>query len=65
MQSLKFLSGFALLAALTSTETHAGVFITLSSANVIGGSPVFFDSDYNSVGTGYQARNIFNQQTGA
>lgn len=55
----------ALLTALTPTSTQAGVFLTLSSANVIGGSPVFFDSDYNSSGSVYNAGNIFNQQTGA
>ncbi len=55
----------ALLTALTPTSTQAGVFITLSSANVIGGSPVFFDNAFNSSSSVYQAGNIFNQQTGA
>ncbi len=56
----------ALLTSLTPTSTQAGVFLTLSSANVIGGSPVFFNSVYNVGGpSGYQAGNIFNQQTGA
>jgi hypothetical protein len=65
MHSLKPLAGIALLAALTFPRAHAGVFITLSSANVIGGSPVFFDAGFDSAGTGYQAGNIFNQQTGS
>jgi len=56
----------ALLTALTPTSTQAAVFLNLSSANVIGGSPVFFNSVYNAGGpSGYQAGNIFNQQTGA
>ena len=65
MHPIKFLSGLALLAALAPVATRAQVFINLSPSNVIGGSPVFHDSDYNSVGSVYQAGNIFNQQTGA
>lgn len=66
MHPNKFLSGLALLAALAPVATRAQVFINLSPSNVIGGSPVFFDSDYNGGGpAGYQAGNIFNQQTGA
>ena len=53
----------ALLTVLSPASTQAQSFLTLSPANVIGGSPVFFDSDYNS--STYQAGYIFNQQTGA
>jgi hypothetical protein len=65
MHPIKFLSGLALLAALAPIAARAQAFISLSPANVIGGSPVFHDSAYNSVGSVYQAGNIFNQQTGA
>ena len=65
MHPIKFLSGLALLAALAPIAARAQAFINLSPANVIGGSPVFHDSAYNSVGSVYQAGNIFNQQTGA
>ncbi len=65
MHPITFLSGLALLAALAPVATRAQVFINLSPSNVIGGSPVFHDSAYNSVGSVYQAGNIFNQQTGA
>ncbi len=65
MHPIKFLSGLALLAALAPVATRAQVFINLSPSDVIGGSPVFFDSAYDSVGSVYQAGNIFNQQTGA
>ena len=60
MSSIKFLC-LVLIVALTPSATRAGL-ITLSPSNVIGGSPVYFDVDYN-VGA-YQAGNIFNQQTG-
>ena len=60
MSSIKFLC-LVLVVALTPSATRAGL-ITLSPSNVIGGSPVFFDSDYNF--GAYQAGNIFNQQTG-
>lgn len=63
MHALRPLAAIALLTTLNFTPAHAGVFITLSSANVIGGSPAFFDEDYNS--GSYQAGNIFSQQTGA
>lgn len=63
MHPIKLLSGLALLTALAPVAARAQSFINLSPADVIGGSPVFFDSDFN---TGqYQAGNIFNQQTGA
>lgn len=63
MHQIKLLSGLALLTALAPVAVRAQSFINLSPADVIGGSPVFFDSNFN---TGqYQAGNIFNQQTGA
>lgn len=65
--TLRQKTGTCLVAAaalLTPLSTQAGVFLTLSSANVIGGSPVFFNSAYNS-GSVYKTGNIFNQQTGA
>ena len=51
MSSIKFLC-LVLIVALTPSATRAGL-ITLSPSNVIGGSPVYFDVDYN-VGA-YQA----------
>lgn len=63
MHPIKFLSGFALLAALTPVATRAQSFINLSPASVIGGSPVFFNQAYNN--GAYTADNIFNQPTGA
>lgn len=66
MNPTRFLRHLALVAALTPLAARAQSFINLAPANVIGGSPVFFDSDYNGGGpAGYQAGNIFNQQTGA
>lgn len=62
MHPIKFLRGLALLAALAPVAVRAQSFINLSPANVIGGSPVFFNSDYNT--GAYQAGNIFNQQAG-
>ena len=63
MNPLKFLSGLALLATLAPVAVRAQLFINLSPASVIGGSPVFFDSDFDT--GAYQAGNIFNQQTGS
>ncbi len=63
MHSAKLLTGFAVLTVLAPLAAHGQVFLNLSSANVIGGSPVFFDEDYN-IGA-YAAGNIFSQQTGA
>ncbi len=44
---------------------RAQTLISLSPASVIGGSPVFYQSAYNSGSSVYSAGNIFNQQSGA
>ena len=64
MHIIRSLGSLALLASLTPVATQAQVFLTLSAGNVIGGSPVFSDSNFDVAGIGYAARNIFNQQTG-
>jgi hypothetical protein len=56
-------AAFLLLLCVAAVPLAAQSQLTLSSANVIGGSPVFFNSPYNT--GAYAAGNIFNQPSGA
>jgi hypothetical protein len=64
---ISFVRFAALLGGLIASlaPIHAQTLITLTPASVIGGSPIFFQSVYNSGSSVYQAGNIFNQQSGA